>query len=160
MLLIACIFYGCRTSSTNNQQFSINIPRMTGPKILIYKTRKDYNMLVPIDLSADKRTIVSFPGIKDIYKDGNLSTPTLLNEGFLFDNHGISANVAFLKLTYQQYAELPVSPNPDSLFNLVLDDDPLTVLYDCGNKNDYHDLIYELNILIKNYDFAKFKKLK
>ena len=160
MLVIACIVNGGCSSAKKGQQLTYNAPKVTGPKTYIYKTRGDYNMQVPIGLSADKKTILSYPDIKDVFTNGILATPTMLYGGFLLDNRGISNNVAFLKLTYQQYVALPATPNPDSLFNLILDNDPLTVLYDCGRKSDYQNLIEDLNNLIKNKDFTKFNKLK
>jgi hypothetical protein len=159
MLVAACMITGS-CNSAKKSRFSDNFPALTGPNIYIYKTRGDYYTQVPIGLSADKKTIVSYPDIKDVFTNGKLAYPTVLEDGFLLDNRGISENVAFLKLTYQQYATLKATPNPDSLFNLILDNDPLTLLYDCGSKNNYQNLPGQLNELIKAKDFSRFKKLK
>lgn len=159
MLAAYLVISGCSITKKSQQPVN-NMPEVTGSKIYIYKTRRDYNKLVPIELSADKKTIVSYPDIKDVFTNGKPATPIMLSDGFLLDNRGISINVVFLKLTYQQYAALPATPNPDSLFNLILDNNPLTVLYDCGRKSDYQNLTEELNVLIKRKDFSKFKKLK
>ena len=160
MLVAACLMLGSCNTAKKSQQHTDNTPKLTEPGVYIYKTRKDYSQFVPIDLSADKKTIISYPDIRDVFTNGKLAIPTRLDDGFLLDNRGISKNVAFLKLSYQQYAELPTTPSPSSLFNLILDSDPLTVLYDCGRKSGYKNLAGELNMMIKNKDFSKFKKLK
>ena len=160
MLVTACIVsVSCKTES-KSEKLSRKTPDLTEPGVFIYKTRRDYNMLVPIDLSADKKTIISYPDVKDVYTNGKLAIPTLLDGGFLLDNRGITKNVAFLKLTYLQYASLPKTPSPESLFCLILDNDPLTVLYDCGRKGAYNDLTGEINNMINTKNFSKFKKLK
>lgn len=159
MLMAACLVLGSCKTTHKSQQLTGNKPKLTEPGVYIYKTRGDYSLLIPIDLSADKKSIVSYPDIRDVFTNGKLAIPTKLDDGFLLDNRGISINVAFLKLTYQQYAALPSTPSPNSLFNLILDNDPLTVLYDCGLKSGYKNLAGELNNMIKNKDFSKFKKL-
>ena len=160
MLAAACILIcGCAIGN-KGRQISDNLNEVTGPKIYIYKTRGDYNNQVPVDLSADQKTIVFYPDIKDVFYNGKLATPTMLEDGFLLDNRGISSNVAFLKLTYRQYAALPSTPSSESLFNLILDSEPLTFLYDCGRMSDYQNLTNDLNNLIKAKDFSKFRKLK
>jgi hypothetical protein len=160
-LLIVVYTVNSSCSATyKNQRLTDASIYVTGPKTLIYKTRKDYSMQVPIELSADKMNIISYPDIKDVFVNGKYAIPTSLYDGFQLDNQGISANVAFLKLSYQQYASLTATPSPDSLRNLILDSDPLTVLYDCGRKVDYQNLTVELNNLIETKDFSRFKKLK
>ncbi len=160
MLVAACLILGGCKTSKESQQLADNAPKLTEPSVYIYKTRGDYTLFVPIDLSADKKTIISYPDIRDVFTNGKLAIPTKLDGGFLLDNRGISKNVAFLKLSYQQYAELPATPSTNSLFNLILDNDPLTVLYDCGRKSGYKNLAAELSIMIRNKDYSKFKRIK
>lgn len=112
------------------------------PPVIIYKTVEDYNSLVPVILNDEKTKIVSYPSIKDIKMSGK---PTELINGYLLDNRGISKNVAFLKYTYEEYAELPKTPNSDELFKMILSNDPLLEIYDCGKRNSFKDLIPELN---------------
>lgn len=160
VLLAACIFMGGCSGTRKSRHLSDNSNLAMGPRVYIYKTRGDYNLQVPICLSSDKKSIVSYPDIKDVLYNGKLITPTILSDNYLLDNRGISGNVAFLKLTYQQYAVLPATPSPESLFNLILDSDPLSVLYDCGKKSDYQNLTDDLNNLITINHFSGFKKLK
>jgi len=66
----------------------------------------------------------------------------------LLDNRGIGKNVAFLKWTYQEYAQLTAVPSLQELYNMILDKDPLTELCDCGNKKSFSDAPTQLNQLI------------
>lgn len=131
-----------------------------GPPVYIYKTRADYNKYVPVILSPDKKTLVSYPGIKDIYYKGELAYPTPLNGGFLLDNRGISKDAAFLKLTYEEYSRLNKTPTLDEFMGLILDKDPFTEIYYCGTRYEYSDLVSELNKLIETKNFSKFRKVK
>ena len=126
------------------------------PPLIIYKTRKDYFNKVPVDLSADKKSVVSYPSPTDIYYKGELATPTRLADGWLLDNRGIGINSAFLKLTYSKYAMLAETPSPEFLFNQILDNDPISEMYSCKCSRD----TAELNLLIKNNFTEKCFKLK
>src|ERR1035437_8899341 len=77
-----------------------------GPHLLVYKTKADYRKLVPVILSAGKSTIVSYPDPQDLRLGGDKILPAKLHKGYLMDNRGIAENVAFLKITYQQFAGL------------------------------------------------------
>jgi len=73
------------SSGTENnkvdEELSVNVA--AGPSVIIYKTSEDYFDKVPVTLSEDKSNVVSYPGIKDIYYQGEFSYPTRLNNGFL-----------------------------------------------------------------------------
>ncbi len=133
---------------------------MAGPPVIIYKTKKDYTNQVPVILSADKMKVISYPDIKDIYTNGNFATPTLLENGFLLDNRGIGPDVAFLKITYEQYSKLPATPQPGDFLKMIQDWDPLTEMYNCGTRYQYQDLVDELNQAIKEGKLKEFTKLK
>ena len=59
--------------------------RLTGPNILVYKTKKDYRKLVPVILSEDKSQIVSYPDPHDIKTGGDHMLPITLHKGYLMD---------------------------------------------------------------------------
>jgi len=120
----------------------------TGPHLLVYKTRKDYRNLVPVQLSADKKSIISYPAPEDIRAMGNAILPTKLKKGYLMDNRGIGADVAFLDITYKQYAQLKAAPTTDKLYALIKDKAPLAMLCDCGLKSTYSNPAKEINALI------------
>ena len=134
---------------------------VASPRLLIYKTRKDYSQNVPVLLSADKKTIVSYPHPRDVYTGGKLALPTPLKKGYWLDNRGIGESVAFLSYTYEEYAALTDVPSIDILYKKIIDDDPLTEMWDCGRRHNYHDLVNELNeIIVNNKMEAHFKKMK
>jgi hypothetical protein len=132
----------------------------TGPDAIIYKTKAEYNNLVPVIMNAEKTSIVSFPGPRDLKYKGKIATPTLLESGFLLDNRGITENVAFLSITYDEYMALKKSPNKEELMALIIDNDPLTEMYNCGKRAIYKEEVEELNAIILGNDFSKFRKLK
>jgi hypothetical protein len=126
------------------------------PPVIIYKTRKDYSDKVPVGLSADKLSVVSYPDKGDIFYGGNFATPTLLAKGYLLDNRGIYLNSAFLKVTYEEYSRLAATPTAESLINLILDNDPFTEIYSCKCSRD----TVELNRMIAEGLTKICKKIK
>jgi hypothetical protein len=130
-----------------------------GPPATVYKTRNDYRTNVPVILSDDQSRIVSYPHPKDLYYKGELAYPTELAGGYLLDNRGINAHVAFLKMTYEEYSKLDTAPPLDSLYSMILDKDPLLELYNCGNRYAFKDEVSDLNQLIRNNELDKCKCL-
>ena len=131
-----------------------------GPPVYIYKTRADYSKYVPVVLSSDKKTLISYPAPTDVYINGVLAYPTELADGYLLDNRGINQHSAFLSLTYEQYSKLLKTPTIEELKAKILESDPFTELYYCGTRYQYKDLVSELNQLLKAKDFSKFRKVK
>lgn len=142
-------------TGTNNKAVSVS-----SPPCIIYRTRSDYSGNVPVILSGDKSRIVSYPDIKDIYYAGRLSVPTLLSDGFLLDNRGINAGVAFLSYTYDEYSKLSATPTATELMKKILDKSPLVEMYQCGQRSQYSNPVDELNAIIKAGDFKRCTKLK
>ncbi|PKL85903.1 MAG: hypothetical protein CVV22_05055 [Ignavibacteriae bacterium HGW-Ignavibacteriae-1] len=148
ILIILVAIAGCNSCKNMKQEF---VPLYTpGPPTLVYKTKNDYNNLVPVILNDDKTEIVSYPHPNDLKLDDGFPNPTILNNGYLLDNRGIGKNVAFLKLTYKEYSELPNPPTLTELYNYIIDKDPLTELCNCGNKSAFTDIEKQLNDLIDN----------
>ena len=163
ILVFAIIMPSCCkkiTKPENSNPAPTKTTHMAGPPVIIYKTKKEYSNNVPVILSADKKMVVSYPGIKDIYTNGKFATPTLLENGYLLDNRGIGPDVAFLTLTYEAYSKLPATPKPDDFMKMILDADPLTEMYNCGTRYQYQDLAEELNKAIRDGKLGEFKKLK
>lgn len=102
--------------------------------IVIYKTRGDYRELVPIQLSADGSTVVSYPSRYDLGEPGAFSTPLLLDAGYLVDRRGVGPHTAFLKLTYDEYYALPNDPSITELLGWVIDREPFTFLAVCDRS--------------------------
>lgn len=136
------------------------IVKVTGPAVIVYKTKNDYYNKVPVTLSEDKSMVVAFPAISDIYYQGELSLPAKLNDGYLLDNRGINKNVAFLNITYESYSRLDMTPPADLIRQMVIDDDPLLEMYNCGQRSEYQDIVNEINNLIDKKKLKKFERIK
>ncbi len=130
----------------------------SGPDVIVYKTKADYFYFVPVSLSADGKTILSYPHPSDVFINGELGLPTKLKKGYLLDNRGIGPRVAFTKYTYIDYAALTLPPTPEELLESILDADPLEEMYNCGKKSELKNLD-ALYALIKN-KFQGAQKLK
>src|ERR1039458_8963912 len=97
-----------QTNTDNKQDFTPQY--IPGPHVVVYKTKANYNNLVPVELTDDKTKIVSYPDPKDVKTENGYSLPSSLNNGYLLDNRGIGKNAAFLKITYEEYAKLQTLP--------------------------------------------------
>lgn len=151
ILLIPLVMISCKSKNAKkNQPIAVYTPdfKTSGPPALVYKTKADYNNLVPVILSDDKTTIVSYPGPKDIKQGDNYQMPSVLKNGYLLDNRGIGINVAFINMTYEAYSKLDKVPPLTELYNLITDKDPLLELCNCGNKSRLTDPVNQLNTLI------------
>jgi len=157
-MIISILFiavFGCKINNkvihnTTEKQGEFVPVFTSGPPVLVYKTKANYNNLVPVTLSDDRSEIVSYPHPKDIRKGSGYTLPDLLLNGYLLDNRGIGKNVAFLKLTYEEYSKLENAPPLSDLYKLIIDNDPLTELCNCGNKTAFKDEIVQLNKIIED----------
>jgi hypothetical protein len=128
--------------------------------LIIYKTKNNYFNLVPITLSADKKQIVSFPAPGDLIINNRLCLPEKLKNGFLLDNRGITIHTGFINISYLEYANLSKTPDVNYLQELMLDNDPICELYDCGLRSDFKNIKKEINKVIKNNNLNKYSRLK
>ena len=140
IVLACCAFAACKSgyklAGTHNEKTPENLdPKSTaGAPVMIYKTKGDFRNLVPVTLSADGKSIVSYPAPKDIKTETGFQTPTELHNGYLLDNRGITPNVAFLKYSYEEYAALSALPTLPEMYEAIKVKNPLTELYDCGSQ--------------------------
>lgn len=160
-LIVGLSMTNCTKKATPvaHAEMRIGSPSVGAPCI-VYKTRSDYDKLVPVILSADRTTLVSYPGVKDIYYNGKLSYPVKLNDGYLLDNRGISPGVAFLNYTYDEYSRLPATPSAGELWNRILDKDPLLEMYDLGNRSKFSDPEKQINEIITAGKLKTYRRLK
>ena len=160
---ITILCFACKSSKSIQAekpatQINTTVYVQSTQPVFIYKTKNDYSNLVPVLLSDDKSKIVSYPSPTDI---NTTILPTPLKNGYLFDNKGIFPNVAFLNLTYDDYAKLKDVPSLEKLYALIIDKDPLIELCDCGKRNSFDDIIKQLNQLIEENKLStKCKKFK
>ena len=158
-LIITLLFYSCCNNNTK-QMNKHNYGFRTDSKVIIFKTKSDFYYNVPIIISDNKNEIISYPHPSDLTIEKKLRLPIKLINGFLLDNRGISKNIAFIKLTYEDYSKLNQPPSLLDLKEMILDDDPILEIYDCGFFSDYDDLVKDLNTIISQNEFHKFMKIK
>lgn len=155
LVLIVFSFSDCNPL----KNLSRNQPVVSGSHVFVYKTKKDYFYHVPVLLSADKQSILSYPHPNDLKIGNNLRLPSKLNRGYLLDNRGINLNVGFLNISYIEYSKLSTSPSMDDLQKLLIDTDPLTELYDLGLRDHYTNLEKEINKIIRSKHLTDFNRL-
>ncbi len=128
--------------------------------VIIYKTKLDYSQHVPVTLTPDKKSIVSYPANSDVYFGGDLAYPIRLEDNYFLDRRGIDANSAFTKWTYYEYSRLPKTPTQEEIMQGLLETDPFIEMWDCGNLGAFSDLEKDLNEIIKNGNLSDYKRLK
>lgn len=126
------------------------------PPVMIYKTKRDRKENVPVILSDDRSSIVSYPSTGDVYYKGELAYPVELASGYLLDQRGINARVAFLDYTYEEYSRLEATPLPEILVSHIIDKDPLIELYSCKCARD----TTVINEMIREGNWKECKRLK
>ena len=156
VLLSSCSSQKTQKVEDNSENANI---QMALPPVVIYKTTKDYYYNVPVTMNEAKTKIVSYPAKSDVAPGGTPAYPIKLEDGFLLDKRGVRKNSVFLDYTYEEYMKLPKTPSAEELLNHVLDKYPFEKIYNCGTKPDYKNLIPDLNKLILERKFDKFKEL-
>jgi len=144
----------CKKNSVISQPNPIKEQQVKAlPPVIIYKTKSNYDKNVPVIMSEDKKDIVSYPDITDVYYAGKLAYPTQLANGYLLDNRGIGKNVAFLRFTYEEYSKLSSTPTKEELLGMIIDKNPLIELYNCDKlpKNNIEKLNEAISNGIQNY---------
>lgn len=131
----------------------------SGPPVIVYKTRKDYQNNVPVMLSDDRKSIVWYPHPSDLRIENLYKTPVALQDNYLLDKQGISKNVAFLNISYKKYAELKEVPSLVALFELVIDANPLIEMCNCGVSSAFTDETSQINSLINQKEIRNICKI-
>lgn len=157
-LSFSVILGGCKSKALVEK--SKNQAMVSSPSVIIYQTKDDYFMHVPVELSEDMKTLVSYPAPGDVFYRGDLAYPVRLEGNFLLDRRGIGPQTAFLKWTYYEYSRLPKTPSQEEIFKMMLDKNPIKVMYDCGRQSSFKDLEQEINAKILAGDLSEFKQLK
>ena len=145
ILIIALSFFSCSSQqkATKTNELMANEP------FIIYKTKANYDNLVPVILNEDKTVIVSYPAPSDLKMADGLRIPTKLANGYLLDNKGIGKNVAFTSFTYDEYAAKSEAPTINQLMNSIVDKDPLLELYNCKDYINIKHNLKKVNKLVK-----------
>lgn len=147
------LFFSCSSLETSTQKSPATgtdnpVVGMASPPAIIYKTKTDYFDKVPVILSDDKTRIVSFPDPRDLRINGEFSYPSKLASGYLLDNRGIGPNAAFLRFSYEEYCNMDNIPTAERLYSYIIEKNPFTEMYQCGNRGNYAEIVTELNLMI------------
>lgn len=136
------------------------IPATTS-HVLVYRAAEEHRDRVPVLLSTDGSSIVSYPDPKDVRTPDGPPLPTDLGKGYWLDNRGIGPSVAFLRFTYAEYGALQASPSLAELETAIVDRDPLVELCDCGKRSAFTDVVGELrDLVVRDALLTRCKKLK
>jgi len=146
-------------NQTGKTSKNISVDYSVGAPTIIYKTKKDYADKIPVSMNDEKTKIVSYPAVKDIYYNGKLAYPTQLNDGYLLDNRGIGKNTVFLSITYDAYSKLTEVPSLADMMKMIINKEPFTEIYNCGNRHQFKDILTDLNKIITDKQLTKFKKI-
>jgi hypothetical protein len=166
VLITSALILSCIPTKNTGQVNTIERPKsdpitsVSEPAVIIYKMTRNYSQFVPIIMSDDKKSIVSYPDVKDVFFKGKLAYPTPLHNGYWLDNRGISQNAVFTRLTYEAYSKLPVTPSPENLKSMITDYQPIKRMYSCGKRSSYKNIEKELNEKIDSGNFSDFTKIK
>lgn len=159
--LLTMIFFQMITESCRApQNRAVTGNALPGPELIVYKTQKDYYRNVPVIMTADGKALESYPDIRDIYFQGQLAYPTRLEQGYLIDNRGINIRVAFLKITYEEYAQMKATPSAGELLRMIEDRDPLIEMYSGGLRSRWANPVEEINALIRSGSLDRLTRLK
>ena len=105
---------GCKSTKQTSEEPSVQAL----PKAVIYKTNGNYNNNVTVTLSADGKSLVSYPASSDV-SDASAALP--LGNGWLFDRRGgIGKSTAFLKYTYAEYSKMKRTPSQQQILAAVI----------------------------------------
>ena len=132
---------------------------LTGQQAIVYKTTVDLTDYIPVIMNEGKTKIISYPAPSDLFYEGKLARPTILKNGYLLDNRGISENVVFLNYTYETYSKMKEAPALSDMMKNIKVLYPLKEMVNCGLLHQYNDKVKELNALI-DAGFPNCKRVK
>jgi hypothetical protein len=132
----------------------------TKPPCIVYKTRSNYDSLVHIRLTEDKKNVVVYPAPIDITHNGVLPYPTKLAQDYLLDNRGISIHSAFINIKLADYSRLQQAPSESEFLARIVDDNPFTEIYYCGNRTHDSLIIHTLNAMINQNRMNEWERIK
>ncbi len=154
--ILSLVLVLCNCTCPNKMQNSTITPSYHDEAhVVVYKTRGNYINNVPITLSEDRKSVLSYPDPSDLKVGNEFTMPTPLKDGYLLDRRGVSRNSVFLKLNYTEYANLKKAPSRDELFSIIMDETPFIELIDCGDRSAYKNLLADINLLITTKQLRK-----
>ena len=117
--------------------------------MIIYKTSHNFSDMVAVTMDEQKNHIIAYPAPEDIR--GAQKHPDKLNDGYWLDNQGIGKNSVFLDYTFEYYGKLQQPPILDTLRSHIIDNNPVTEMWQCGFHNQYSNPVKAMNAKIKKH---------
>lgn len=146
IFLFLVVSNGCKSSHKLSQPQTEQIPMKPAP-VVIYKTKANFDRLVPIAVAGEPPRLASYPDPTDLkFSDGSYRHPLHLKEGYLLDRKGVGPQTVFLRLTYEAYCAQP--PDPSTLLSLIAESDPMEEIWHCHLPYHSDALVDTLNHLI------------
>jgi len=150
IISISLLFIACRSHKELLKETEMikSNQHSAGQQSIVYKTTGNFDDYVPVIMNVEKTKIVTYPAPTDLFYKGVLAKPTILKNGYLLDNRGITENVVFLNYTYEAYSKLKEAPALNELLKNIKEKYPLKELIYCGLRYQYKNEVKELNVLI------------
>jgi hypothetical protein len=152
-LIIFILMISCKPTQHQTPAPTAKMPEQSiggeTPQVVVYKTISDFSNYVPVIMNPEKNRILSYPAPTDLVNDGKIIRPIVLKQGYLLDQRGINENVAYLKITLEEYVKLTRLPSPDYMLTMILEKNPLAELWYCGKESSFTNKTRELNKLIR-----------
>lgn len=161
IIILSSILISCKSNKEISKKTNIMIksPASSAQQAVVYKTNIDLVDYVPVIMNESRTKIISYPAPTDLFYEGKLAKPTILKDGYLLDNRGITENVVFLNYTYEAYRNLKTAPSINEMLRNIKEKYPLKELIYCGSRYHYKDEVKELNAII-DAGFPNCKKAK
>ena len=128
---------GTSTDTQNNSNTSGAIS-----SVMVYKTKGDYSNLVWVQLSADKKTVTSYPDPKDVLNQTSIK----LADGYY--SGAVDVNTTFVNIRLEKYVNLKKPFTPEQLATLIINKNPFSELYNCGQSQGTGQDITRINSII------------
>ena len=109
----ACL-ESCKSSAPEQhtmykQQPVIGSEVMAMPRAVVYRVSGECADLVPVAVSADGTSLLSYPAPTDL---SDSQKPVQLKDGWWLDRRGIGPQTRFTTYTYAQYMAMKQAPSP------------------------------------------------
>ncbi len=122
IFLSLALMYSCKPSAAIAPE-QASAGQQYIPQAVIYQMNGAWQDFVPVTLSTDGSSLVSFPAVTDI---NDSQRPIELADEWWLDCRGISPPTAFTGYTYTRYAALSETPSPKTLLASLLPDARIT----------------------------------
>ena len=130
-----------QNNPTNQNPAVVSAIQSVPASVIVYKTKRDYSGLVWAYLSPDKTEVIAYPAPKDILSE----VPVALHNGYY--SGVLNQNSAIINLKISSYAKLPNPLTPIQMYSLIVNKDPFSEMYNCGQNGTDTDPAH-INTLI------------